>query len=75
MVCNEARGVGHCEMCMSLNPLTCAVHCQNSALTEIFGKVAEAFKVNVVEGVLSHQTKRFVIDGNKVHCCSITMLL
>merc|ERR1711981_77521 len=39
---------------------------KNSALTEIFGKAAEAFKVNVVEGVLSHQTKRFVIDGNKV---------
>merc|ERR1712159_134923 len=39
---------------------------KNSALTEIFGKAAEAFGVNVVEGVLSHQTKRFVIDGNKV---------
>lgn len=29
-------------------------------------EVAEAYGVKVVEGVLSHQMKRFVIDGNKV---------
>jgi hypothetical protein len=28
--------------------------------------VAETFKVNCVQGVLSHQLKQFVIDGNKV---------
>ena len=28
--------------------------------------IAEAYGVKVVEGVLSHQMKRFVIDGNKV---------
>merc|ERR1712046_100178 len=39
---------------------------KNTVLTEIFAKAAEAYGVNVVEGVLSHQTKRFVIDGNKV---------
>merc|ERR1711907_91580 len=39
---------------------------KNTAITPIFQKAAEAYGVNVVEGVLSHQTKRFVIDGNKV---------
>jgi len=29
-------------------------------------RVAEAYECNVVEGVLSHQMKRFVIDGNNV---------
>eukprot|EP00227_Mantoniella_beaufortii_P011326 CAMPEP_0197593610 /NCGR_PEP_ID=MMETSP1326-20131121/18565_1 /TAXON_ID=1155430 /ORGANISM="Genus nov. species nov., Strain RCC2288" /LENGTH=385 /DNA_ID=CAMNT_0043159617 /DNA_START=63 /DNA_END=1220 /DNA_ORIENTATION=- len=29
-------------------------------------KVAEEFGVNMVEGVLSHSMKRFVIDGNKI---------
>ena len=28
-------------------------------------QVAEAYGVNMVEGVLSHQLKQFVIDGNK----------
>lgn len=28
-------------------------------------QVAEAYGVNLVEGVLSHQLKQFVIDGNK----------
>jgi len=39
---------------------------KNTDVTEAINKVAEEFKVNVVEGVLSHQIKRFVIDGNKV---------
>jgi|ERR1711865_371506 len=39
---------------------------ENSTITAIFDKVAKAYNVNVVEGVLSHQMKRFVIDGNKV---------
>merc|ERR1712010_417900 len=38
----------------------------NAPLPPIFENAAKAFGVNVVEGVLSHQTKRFVIDGNKV---------
>merc|ERR1711981_1153114 len=38
----------------------------NASLPPIFENAAKAFGVNVVEGVLSHQTKRFVIDGNKV---------
>ncbi len=37
---------------------------QNTEVTAAIAKVAEDFKVNPVEGVLSHQTKRFVIDGN-----------
>merc|ERR1711998_639238 len=38
----------------------------NNEITALFARSAEAFGVNVVEGVLSHQMKRFVIDGNKV---------
>lgn len=37
---------------------------QNSDVTEAIKKVAEQFKVSPVEGVISHQMKRFVIDGN-----------
>ena len=29
-------------------------------------RVADAYGVKLVEGVLTHQMKRFVIDGNKV---------
>eukprot|EP00899_Mesostigma_viride_P003280 jgi/Mesvir1/12953/Mv05966-RA.1 len=39
---------------------------KNSEVTEALAKVAKAFDVHVAEGVLSHQMKRFVIDGNKV---------
>ena len=39
---------------------------QNNDLSELFTRAAESYGVNVVEGVLSHQMKRFVIDGNKV---------
>lgn len=39
---------------------------KNSEVTEAIAKVAETFKVNPVEGVLSHLIRRFVIDGDKV---------
>ncbi|GAQ86918.1 metallopeptidase M24 family protein [Klebsormidium nitens] len=39
---------------------------KNMSVTEAFKKVAEAYDVKMVEGVLSHQMKQFVIDGNKV---------
>jgi len=39
---------------------------QNQEVTEAIRKVAETFKCNPVEGVLSHQMKRFVIDGTNV---------
>jgi len=39
---------------------------KNTQITEAIAKVAETFKVNPVEGVLSHSLRRFVIDGNKV---------
>jgi curved DNA binding protein len=38
---------------------------QNNDITPLFQRAADAFGVNVVQGVLSHQMKRFVIDGNK----------
>jgi len=41
----------------------------NHEVTEAWEAVAGAFKVNMVEGTLSHQMKRFVIDGNKVSVC------
>jgi len=37
-----------------------------SDVAAVFEKIGEAYGVKVVEGVLSHQMKRYVIDGNKV---------
>ena len=39
---------------------------KNSEVTEAIKRVAEAFGVQPVAGTLSHQLKRFVIDGSKV---------
>jgi len=39
---------------------------KNTQVTEVIKAVAEQFNVRPVEGVLSHQLKRFVIDGNRV---------
>jgi len=38
----------------------------NKDVTEIISKVSDIFKCKPLEGVLSHQMKRFVIDANKV---------
>ncbi|KMZ74841.1 Methionine aminopeptidase,related [Zostera marina] len=38
----------------------------NKDVSEAIQKVAEAYDCKIVEGVLSHQLKQFVIDGNKV---------
>jgi len=38
---------------------------KNTDVTDVINKVAEQFKCQALEGVLSHQMKRFVIDGNK----------
>merc|ERR1719316_1217907 len=37
----------------------------NTMVTEAFSKVAEEFKCKPVQGVLSHQLKKYVIDGNR----------
>ena len=42
------------------------IHVQNKDVTEALQKVASAYDCKVVEGVLSHQMKQFVIDANKV---------
>ncbi|KAL3622757.1 ERBB-3 BINDING PROTEIN 1 [Castilleja foliolosa] len=39
---------------------------KNKDVTEAIQKVAAAYECKIVEGVLSHQMKQFVIDGNKV---------
>jgi len=39
---------------------------KNTEITTTIQKVATEFHCTPVEGVLSHQMKRFVIDGNKV---------
>lgn len=39
---------------------------QNKDVTEAIQKVAAAYDCKIVEGVLSHQMKQFVIDANKV---------
>jgi len=36
----------------------------NTQLSKSFATIADNFKVNLAEGVLSHQFKRFVIDGS-----------
>lgn len=38
----------------------------NTEVTAAIAKVAEVFKCSPVEGVLTHQLKRFIIDGSKV---------
>ena len=37
----------------------------NVEITKVIAQVAEAYKCNPVEGVLSHQMKKHVIDANK----------
>ncbi|KAK1437135.1 hypothetical protein QVD17_02920 [Tagetes erecta] len=39
---------------------------KNQDVTEAIQKVAAAYDCKIVEGVLTHQLKQFVIDGNKV---------
>jgi len=39
---------------------------KNTDVTNIIKKVAEQYKVTPVEGVLSHQLKRYIVDANKV---------
>jgi methionine aminopeptidase len=38
----------------------------NEEITRIIQKVADIYGCQPIEGVLSHEMKRFVIDGNKV---------
>lgn len=44
----------------------------NYAITEAYSKIAADFNCNMVEGVLSHETKHHVIDGNKCIMCKET---
>jgi len=39
--------------------------CSNNDVTKVISQVAEAYKCTPVEGVLSHQMKKHVIDANK----------
>jgi curved DNA binding protein len=38
----------------------------NNQVTALIAKVCESYNVNAVEGVLSHELKKHLIDGNKV---------
>lgn len=38
---------------------------KNNDISPIWEKIAEAYGVNICEGVLSHQMKKFILDGNK----------
>jgi methionine aminopeptidase len=40
----------------------------NEEITRVIQKVADIYGCQPIEGVLSHEMKRFVIDGNKVRC-------
>jgi methionine aminopeptidase len=44
----------------------CLLMWQNKEVTDAIQKVAAVYDCKIVEGVLSHQLKQFVIDGNKV---------
>ncbi|CAI7749438.1 unnamed protein product [Closterium sp. NIES-54] len=71
------RGVAF-PTCVSVNNIVCHYSAAagdeaalangdvNKEVAEALQKVAEAYGVRVVEGVLSHQMKQFVIDANKV---------
>ncbi len=39
---------------------------KNTQVTEAVAEITKTFGVNAVQGVLSHQMKQYVIDGNKV---------
>jgi len=39
---------------------------KNTQVSDAIGKCAAQFKCNALEGVLSHQLKKFVVDANKV---------
>ena len=38
----------------------------NTQVTKMISKISEIYKVNPLEGVLSHKVKRNQLDGNKV---------
>lgn len=38
----------------------------NTQVTEALNKISKAYDVNMLQGILMHQMKRFVLDGNKV---------
>ena len=38
----------------------------NQAVTDVIAKICKEYGVNAVEGVLSHEVKKHLIDGNKV---------
>lgn len=38
----------------------------NNQVTEVIQKICDSYQVNPVEGVLSHEMKKHLIDGNKV---------
>lgn len=38
----------------------------NNEITALIEKVCQTYEVNAVEGVLSHELKKHLIDGNKV---------
>ena len=44
----------------------------NYAITEAYSKIAADYGCNMVEGVLSHEVKQHVIDGNKCVMCKET---
>ena len=38
----------------------------NNQITDVIKKCCESYEVNALEGVLSHDIKKHLIDGNKV---------
>ena len=42
---------------------------KNNKITEIIAKICDEYKVNPIEGVLSHRMKRDIIDGLETILC------
>eukprot|EP00242_Pyramimonas_sp_CCMP2087_P005987 CAMPEP_0198224746 /NCGR_PEP_ID=MMETSP1445-20131203/98154_1 /TAXON_ID=36898 /ORGANISM="Pyramimonas sp., Strain CCMP2087" /LENGTH=394 /DNA_ID=CAMNT_0043904013 /DNA_START=72 /DNA_END=1256 /DNA_ORIENTATION=- len=61
-----ADAIMACKVAVELAMRMMKPGCKASEIPVMLETVATAFDVKVVDGVLSHQMKRFVIDGNKV---------
>eukprot|EP01006_Ploeotia_vitrea_P063913 TRINITY_DN86509_c0_g1_i1.p1 TRINITY_DN86509_c0_g1~~TRINITY_DN86509_c0_g1_i1.p1 ORF type:complete len:379 (+),score=70.65 TRINITY_DN86509_c0_g1_i1:34-1170(+) len=53
------------QQCMDAGLRSLRPGTKNTEVTALWDKICEAHSVNMAEGILSHQLKRYVIDGNK----------
>jgi hypothetical protein len=66
-LCSASNGYAHAPL--PIAAAAAAAAAAGKRVSDVAPKLAaavEPFGVNLVEGVMSHQMKQFVIDGNKV---------